>query len=424
LGTDVLNGIVACSRDIGRGWVGGGLVAETKLMKLTRDTVYIERYVVGLFDFLFGLFEEDRPNLVFCHTLGTLAYGLSRVCEHLGVPFRRLTYARVGTRCILDDSPEGVFGPVGRTYKAAQNNPTELEPYLPEARTYLKRIRSMPEQPEYTKVIERKQKKKRSIIALPRQFGNVLLAGLKTVVGGSQREWHVPSDLARRWRQFAANLETLKLSLASPFHAIGDLPDKPFAYYPLHMEPEEAMMVRSPLHTNQLAVIEALSKSLPFHMGLVVKEAYAMLGRRPRGFYSAIGRMPKVTLASPFESTFVLIQRADLTCVITGTAAWEAMMLKKPALVIGENFPYLGVGEDIAHCPDLTRLSTAISSALTGPPASDECLELFLASVFYHSFDFPFGLVSGRVSREVIEDHRDVLGNICDRLEAAVSSKN
>jgi hypothetical protein len=175
---------------------------------------------------------------------------------------------------------------------------------------------------------------------------------------------------------------------------------------------------------NQVAVIEALSKSLPLGMDLVVKEHAIMLGRRPPGFYNVLCKTPKVILASPFESTFTLIRQAALTCAITSTAIWEAMMLQRPALVLGELFPYLMVGQGVDHCPELSRLPSAITHALKRPPASEQTLEFFIASMLYHSFDFPAGLLWGKVTPRLIEDHRNLLETLCEGLETAARGRD
>ncbi len=177
-------------------------------------------------------------------------------------------------------------------------------------------------------------------------------------------------------------------------------------------------MLYAPYQTNQLAVIESLSKSLPLGMDLVVKEHPAMMGRRPSGFYRALSRIPKVILVSAHERPFELIRRAALTCVITGTAGWEAMMLQKPVIVLGENFPYLQVGQGVDHCPELSKLPLVILSAMQKPPASEESLELFIASVLYHSFDLPANLLWEKVSPGLIEKHETILEILCDRLQA------
>ena len=129
-------------------------------------------------------------------------------------------------------------------------------------------------------------------------------------------------------------------------------------------------------------------------------------------------------LLSAHERSFELIRRAALTCVITGTAGWEAMMLQKPTLVLGEIFPYLHVGQGVEHCLDLSQLSSAISKALARPPASEECLELFIASVLYHSFDLPYALIWQRVSPELIEKHGTIMEIFCEGLETAARTES
>jgi len=42
---------------------------------------------------------------------------MSKVSEHFGVPSRRLTYTGINTKCSLDDTPEGLLGPICQTYK-------------------------------------------------------------------------------------------------------------------------------------------------------------------------------------------------------------------------------------------------------------------------------------------------------------------
>ncbi len=182
-------------------------------------------------------------------------------------------------------------------------------------------------------------------------------------------------------------------------------------------------MVLSPLQANQSVVIEALSKSLPFGMELVLKEHQSMVGSRPSGFYEALQRMPKVSLASPSENPFELIKRADLICTITGTTAWEAIQLGKPVLVIGEMFPYLCLGQGVEHCPDFPGLLKAIAKALKMPPASTDSLELFIASILSQAFDFPASMYWEKVSREKIETQGVILKNICDRLQWATNEK-
>lgn len=418
-GDSVLNRIVASSRNLGYGWMSGAVIPETELMRLSQNSENVRRYVVGLLDFLFEVFENNRPDLVFCYAVAdSFAFSLGKVCEHFSVPFRQLVHTRVGTKTILDDTPEGLVKPVCRAYERAQKDPSEISPFRAEARAHLEKFRSAPLQPEYNLTVTKQEMKKRALMALPGQTGRLLIAAIKTLVRGRQREWHEPTDWARRRWQLGVNIRSLKLEFNNPFRALGDFPQRPFAYFPLHVDPEASTLVLSPLQANQSVVIEALSKCLPFGMELVLKEHRSMVGCRPPGFYEALQRMPKVSLSSPSENPFELIKRADLICTITGTTAWEGIQLGKPVLVIGEMFPYLCLGQGVVHCPDFPGLPKAIAKALKMPPASTDSLELFIASILSQAFDFPATMYWEKVSREKIEAQGVILKNICDRLQS------
>ena len=164
-------------------------------------------------------------------------------------------------------------------------------------------------------------------------------------------------------------------------------------------------MVLSPWHTDQLGVVEALAKSAPAHMHIVVKEHSPMLGLRPRGFYRQIAQMPRVILLDPVHSTFDLIGKAALTAVITGTAAWEAILLGRPALIIGDS-PFLPIGEGFVYEPNLTRLPQAIDTALALPPASDATIVLYIAALQSKAFEISMSLLWGNYDTHPAEQRR------------------
>ena len=147
-----------------------------------------------------------------------------------------------------------------------------------------------------------------------------------------------------------------------------------------------------------------------------------MLGRRPPGFYERIFRMPGVVMASPFVDNMSLVRRASATCVISGTSAWEAILLQKPALIIGDS-PYLALGEGCIHCPDLSRLPKAVADALSIPPARDDNLALFIAALLKVSFEFPTELLWGKVTADTVRQHPQILKEMCDRILWCINGK-
>jgi len=141
-GTDQLRRLIIADRQLGRGYVSGGVVAETEMMRLMRDPENIERYVAGILRHLLERLESFRPDVVFCYAVaGAQAFALSMVCAHLGIPFGRFNHTRIGKYIVIDDSPLDWLGPVRRRYAAALSGSAPLDRRLPEARQMLEDFR-------------------------------------------------------------------------------------------------------------------------------------------------------------------------------------------------------------------------------------------------------------------------------------------
>ena len=59
-------------------------------------------------------------------------------------------------------------------------------------------------------------------------------------------------------------------------NSIYEIPDTPFIFFPLHLEPERTLLMKAPFYTNQLSLIENIAKSIPIGYKLLVKEHPAM----------------------------------------------------------------------------------------------------------------------------------------------------
>jgi hypothetical protein len=112
-------------------------------------------------------------------------------------------------------------------------------------------------------------------------------------------------------------------------------PATPFAYFPLHFEPEEVILNRADFFSDQLSVIKNISQSLPIGMNLFVKEHPAMklVGWRDRDYYKKIIEMPNVTFFHPSVSTESLLQNSSLVITIAGSTGLEAAFYQKPSVV-------------------------------------------------------------------------------------------
>jgi hypothetical protein len=127
-----------------------------------------------------------------------------------------------------------------------------------------------------------------------------------------------------------------------------------FAFYPMNLEPEAALMVLSPSFNNQVAAIDLVSKALPAGVPLVVKENIVSLGKRPPGLYEWLSALPNVVLAPFAVPGKQLASRSALTVTVTGTAGMEAALAGTPVACFGRHNLY----STLPHVRVLDRISS------------------------------------------------------------------
>ena len=111
-----------------------------------------------------------------------------------------------------------------------------------------------------------------------------------------------------------------------------------YLYMPLHLIPESTTFVLSPMYVNELTIIEAISKSLPAGWMLYVKEHQAMVGERSLDFYKKVNRLSNVKMVqlNYYSDPKPWIVKSHGVVTISGTTAYEAVMLGKNAVVFSD----------------------------------------------------------------------------------------
>jgi hypothetical protein len=168
-------------------------------------------------------------------------------------------------------------------------------------------------------------------------------------------------------------------------------PPRPFVFFPLHRQPEATIDIMGSPFSNQLEIIRALARTLPISHDLYVKEHSVALNTRPAAFYRELQRIPGVRLIGPFADNFELIAAADLVVTVTGTAAYEAALLGRPAATIASVF-----FDRMVAFPRFDPFRQSLSRVLarrTVPRPAEEVVESFawvLANSFPGSLGDPF----------------------------------
>jgi hypothetical protein len=166
---------------------------------------------------------------------------------------------------------------------------------------------------------------------------------------------------------------------------IGDLP-KRFIYYPLHLVPEASINTPAPFYVDQLRAIDALRLVMPNGCLLVVKEHPVCLPLRPTSFLRKLRQLPGVKVAKISIPSLELVKRAVLTATVTGTAAMEAFLLGRPAMMLGPSIPSWLIGP---HPPG-NDVRAAIARAIDDPPTDEFIIER-LAQFLSVRYPFLYG---------------------------------
>lgn len=393
IGTRNMRHLITCDRELGWGFMSGGIYARTKLRKLTNNNDEVRwRYVINMLDYYYTKFSNKNLDFVFFNEF-TMTYELGAyfIAHALGIPCFCISFSRFGNVFIIDDNPYNIFTSVAKLFEASKTDKNILQKkHIEKATRYLEEFLKSPDIPSYSKFFKKKAKTQSSWTNLFKTLSMDLARWVAISFGlyGTRGFLRQRNGLDILRTSLSVFIGTRKLLLGIGFEDYNIYLGDNYIYYPLHVEPESSTMVQADKLTNQLTVIEQIAKSMPAGYKLLVKEHVPMLGMRPKGFYDKIRNMPDVHLITPFADNFALIKNSKLTVVITGTAGWEAILLSKPALVMGHT-QYNALNEGFIRTTDLASLEEIIYKSINLKPAKKESLIAFIAATLQEGINIP-----------------------------------
>ena len=135
------------------------------------------------------------------------------------------------------------------------------------------------------------------------------------------------ANLLRVIRQFQGGRFLASQKLTIPNEAV---------FYAMHFQPEASTLVNGIWYSNQIALIETLSKALPLGYTLVVKEHPRGRGMRPLWQYKHTASLHNVMFSD--LSSKEIISKCQMVVSISGSIGLEALAMKKPVLMLGRAF--------------------------------------------------------------------------------------
>lgn len=160
-----------------------------------------------------------------------------------------------------------------------------------------------------------------------------------------------------------------------------------YIFYPLQYTPESSINIPNAYFVDQERLIDLIRFNMPEDFILIVKEHPSMYGRRSSKFFKKLSKKSSTRIISPKISSNLLIKNASLVVSVSGTACFEAYILKIPSLVFGKTFFDMFTNIYGIDYNDLNQtLKKYIKRDIT-----DKDVNLALNLIFQNTYDFVCG---------------------------------
>lgn len=385
---------VVADRNIGHSFVKGADLPISKMMKIVNHE-NVMKMVLHFYEFYDRRLDKFKPDAVIFTAMASLPpLILAKICEMKKIPYYILKSTRVKKLyTIIRNSYKEESYDIEKDFKKILKSKN----FNSSAIKYVESFIKTPESPEYAKGNKKKIEllKRKNILSILFSRGlylgiRIAKAGIKYCLNLTTKEESFLRDKGKMSKWWLNTKKELfpKILLNKTCNQKLDFSEK-YVYYPLHLNPEASTMILAPNFVNQLNVIEILAKNIPITHKLYVKEHIPNLGTRPRGFYKELKKYPNVKLISPGEDTFSLIRNASLVATISGTAAWEAVLIGIPAITFSRSFYSIaGLSE---YCTDLNEVGPKIKKLIYEKNSINKeerkiRLKSFVSAVFNNSF--------------------------------------
>lgn len=185
---------------------------------------------------------------------------------------------------------------------------------------------------------------------------NISVAGrlkrVKRFLSGENIEKNDPNVVTNKLTRFRiATREEINKSAYSLLRRVKfeQIENEKFIFFGFHKQPENSIDVHGRYYENQATTVLNLWRLLPAGWKLVVKEHTNAIGDRSYSFYKRILEHPNIILAHEKIDSKLLIEKSQLVVTVSGTMAYEAALMKKPAVTFAKVF-FNGIN----HCRNVS----------------------------------------------------------------------
>jgi hypothetical protein len=267
--------------------------------------------------------DEIQPDFIVMRTPEFQDIDIfSEVCKSKNIPLLLLTTARIGSRYKITSDPNSplVFNKSDKNFEIKD---------FPSLRKYVEDFSKSHK--KFLKDAQIKESNKLNILKLI--FSTYSSSNINSYRDVGRTPWNTIMKGITLHMKSVARKSFLDKNTLKSFES-----KRPFAYFPLHMEPERSLLRKAQFFTDQINVIKNVIQSLPVEIDLFVKEHPSMqlIGWREIKYYKEIMNLPRVKLIHPSVSNLDLIRNSSLVIAIAGTTALESAFYEKPSVVFSD----------------------------------------------------------------------------------------
>lgn len=165
-------------------------------------------------------------------------------------------------------------------------------------------------------------------------------------------------------------------------------PNAKYVFMPLHVPEDAQITIRAKKYAEQDKIVAAVAKALPEGYLLYTKGHPHAVGGFSLRWLKNISKITNVRLLDPSVNSHDIIQNSACVVVINSTVGWEAILYKKPIVVLAKPF-YANKG--LTYDVDaLDELEGKIRLALSAKPLSDKKALDFACAVRSSLYDCCF----------------------------------
>lgn len=333
-----------------------GLFNEEKSQFGYEETLcHVEARIRALED----LFEDRDLRFVFARRAevlaGMVAYQLSK---REGIPFFRRNFTRIKDKYILNDNPYDYSEWFNKEYQKALFEGEEYPTYK-EAIEHLEAVRNgdslydVPDSPWSNRL---------SMSEKLTYLSNLI----RNERGGITVDYYYDTPKLKYFHKILyKKFNKFYLNKKYNDKGIHQLPDK-YVFFPIHAQPELALMLFTKYFTDQREVIKYVAKSLPIDHQLVVKDHPVSWGQRSDSYYQALENVYNISIVHPKTNIHELILGASAVVTITGTAGIESLAHDTPVVTFGrENHaPFYANFSSVITIENIYDISKSIEEAI------------------------------------------------------------